>query len=125
MRVFRAALLLALLAPPARADLVFVSDERGDDLRVVSTERGAVVAAIPVGKRPRGMCLAPDGKTVFVALGDEDAVALVDVASRALVRKVAVGRDPEQPADRRADQESLPSARDRHVKNTSDPGLDG
>ena len=94
----RAALLLALLASPGRADQVFVSSERGDDVRVVSTEKDAVVAVIPVGKRPRGMCLSPDGKTVFVALGDEDAVALVDVASRAVVRKVAVGRDPEQVA---------------------------
>src|SRR5207244_3532706 len=49
----RAALLLALLASPGRADQVFVSSERGDDVRVVSTEKDAVVAVIPVGKRPR------------------------------------------------------------------------
>src|SRR4051812_37019147 len=74
------ALLACFVSLAARADLVFVSDERGDDVRVLSTEDHTQVAAIAVGKRPRGMCTSLDGKTVYVALGDEDAVALVDVA---------------------------------------------
>jgi YVTN family beta-propeller protein len=97
MRGHRAGAVLAcLFSLAARADLVFVSDERGDDLRVLSTESNSEVAAIAIGKRPRGMCASPDRKTVYVALGDEDAVAVVDVASRKVVGRVPVGRDPEQ-----------------------------
>src|SRR3954470_24630181 len=90
------AALACLFSVAARADLLFVADERGDDVRVISTADNAEVAAIAVGKRPRGMCASADRKTVYVALGDEDAVALVDVASRKVTGKLPVGRDPEQ-----------------------------
>src|SRR5450755_2693274 len=47
---------------------VFVSNERSGDLTVISGTDYRVVTNIPVGKRPRGIRVSPDGKTVYVAL---------------------------------------------------------
>jgi YVTN family beta-propeller protein len=47
---------------------VFVSDEKSGDVTVISGNDLKVVATIPVGKRPRGIQVTPDGKTVFVAM---------------------------------------------------------
>src|SRR5881394_1675492 len=74
-------------------------------------DRAEVVARIPVGKRPRGLKLARDGKTLYVALSgsprggpgvDEsklpppdraaDGVGVVDLTARKLVRTYASGQ---------------------------------
>ena len=53
---------------PLRAAEVYVSTEDGGEIVAVDPDRGEVVARIPVGKRPRGVKLSPDGKTLYVAL---------------------------------------------------------
>src|SRR4051812_18709312 len=40
---------------------VYVSDEDGGNVIVISTASDSVVARIPVGKRPRGLRVSPDG----------------------------------------------------------------
>jgi YVTN family beta-propeller protein len=94
--------------------LLYTSDEVGGAVFVIDPARAAVVARIPVGKRPRGLKLSPDGTRLYVALSgspisgpgiDEahlpppdhsaDGVAVVDVAKRALVATLASGPDPE------------------------------
>ena len=47
---------------------VFVSNEKSGDLTVISGADYRVVTHIPVGKRPRGIRVSPDGQTVYVAL---------------------------------------------------------
>jgi len=97
---------VALLAPIARSAAqettserwLVASDEPGNRLVMLSTVTGQIVGTIPVGARPRGMTLSPDGRRIFVALGNDDAVAVVDVTSRHVVRQLAVGKDPEQVA---------------------------
>ena len=54
-------------APPAGGRL-FVTNEQGGDISVVDVAAATVIATIPVGKRPRGIRLSPDGSTLFVAL---------------------------------------------------------
>jgi YVTN family beta-propeller protein len=44
------------------------------------------------GITPVGMVLAPDGRTMYVALGRADRVAFVDVAARRIRALVPVGR---------------------------------
>jgi YVTN family beta-propeller protein len=93
---------------------VYVSDETGSAVVVVDPDAGRVVQRWAVGKRPRGIKLAPDGKHVLVALSgspiggpgvDEsklppadraaDGIGLVDLETGALVRKYQSGQDPE------------------------------
>lgn len=98
-------------SPPVR---VYVSNERGGTVSVIDPATNQVVATIPVGKRPRGIHVSRDGKTVYVALSgspiggpnvkDEDlppadkkadGIAVVDVATGRFVQKLNSGSDPE------------------------------
>jgi YVTN family beta-propeller protein len=47
---------------------LFVTNERSGDVTVINSENFTVTATIPVGKRPRGIHVSPDGKTVYVAV---------------------------------------------------------
>jgi YVTN family beta-propeller protein len=116
----RAALaLVALASAPAcksaaHASRIYVSNEDGGSISVIDGKTEAVVATIPVGKRPRGMRLSPDGRFLYVALSgspkggpgvDEsklppadrtaDGIGVVDLASQKLVRVMVSGADPE------------------------------
>lgn len=44
-----------------------------------------VVKRIPVGASPRGVSVAPDGKTVYVANGLSDSIAVIDVSTQEAV----------------------------------------
>jgi YVTN family beta-propeller protein len=66
------AALLAFSASPRSAHAgsyqIVVSNERSNDVTVISGADYSVLATIPVGKRPRGIHGSPDGKLVYVAL---------------------------------------------------------
>jgi YVTN family beta-propeller protein len=47
---------------------VFVTNERSGDVTVINGGNFQVTATIPVGKRPRGIHVSPDGKVVYIAL---------------------------------------------------------
>src|SRR5688572_24039994 len=57
----------AAQAPPAGGRL-FVTNENGGDITVVDVAAAKAIATIPVGKRPRGIRVSPDGSTLFIAL---------------------------------------------------------
>src|ERR1700722_8686988 len=65
--------------PPATGR-VYASNEGANTISVIDLAKDTVVATIPVGNRPRGMALSPDGKTVYVTLGRDNAVGVIDVA---------------------------------------------
>ena len=93
---------------------VFVSNERSGDVTVIDGGTDAVVASIPVGKRPRGIHGTPDRTRVFVTLSgsprrapgvDEnrapadktaDGLGVIDPVTRKLIDRWHVGSDPEQ-----------------------------
>lgn len=93
---------------------IYVTNEGSGDLTVLD-QSGRRLASIPLGKRPRGVVAAADGKTVFVALtgspaappgADErklppadrsaDGVGVVDAVSLKLTRVIRGIVDPEQ-----------------------------
>ena len=94
--------------------LVFVSNEHSGDVTVIDGATDEVVATFRVGKRPRGIHAAPDGKRLFVTLSgsprmapgiDEnrapadktaDGLGVIDPAARKLIDRWHVGSDPEQ-----------------------------
>src|SRR5881398_4122870 len=93
---------------------VCVSNERSGDVTVIDGSTDAVIATVSVGKRPRGIHAAPDGKRVFVTLSgsprmapglDEnrapadkraDGIGVIDPVERKLIDRWHVGSDPEQ-----------------------------
>jgi len=101
---------------PHAGDLAYVTNEDSQELTVIDTRTDSAVASIPVGTRPRGVRIARDGKTVFVALSgspkcpptmsdaeceklatdkSKDGIAVVDLATRKVSRILPGGSDPE------------------------------
>jgi YVTN family beta-propeller protein len=97
-----------------QGQLVWVSLEENGEVVSIDVAAAKVVDRIPVGKRPRGIKVSPDGKMLYVALSgspraapgvDEsklppadraaDGVGIVDLATRKLVKTLASGQDPE------------------------------
>ncbi|HTV51025.1 MAG TPA: beta-propeller fold lactonase family protein, partial [Steroidobacteraceae bacterium] len=112
-------LLVCLLGAPltARAQHAYVSNEDGRSVSVIDLESGRVEHTIEVGKRPRGIKLSEDGRTLYVALSGlpkcppsvpdaacaklkhdvaADGIAMVDTESLKVVRVLKAGSDPEQ-----------------------------
>src|SRR5215470_18135732 len=81
--------------PAEAAPHVYVANERSNDITIIDTATNSVVATVPVGQRPRGLGLSPDGNTLYVALGPERAIAAVDLATRKVVVRLPAGSDPE------------------------------
>jgi YVTN family beta-propeller protein len=104
--------------------LICVTNERSGDVSIIDGNSFERLATIPVGKRPRGIHAGRDGNLLFVAVSgtpiappprldekgnpvfeDEDdgesdhaadGIAVIDLAARKLLRKIAAGSDPEQ-----------------------------
>ena len=94
---------------------VYVTNERSGTLSVIDEPSGKVVQTLPLGKRPRGLKLSPDGKLLYVALSgspiagpgvDEsklpppdrgaDGIGIVDVTAFKLQKILRGITDPEQ-----------------------------
>lgn len=94
---------------------VYVTNEMSGDLTVIDPATDAVIATIPLGKRPRGIRAAPDGQQLFIALSgspiappgvDEstlpppdraaDGIGVVDAKALKLVQILRGPSDPEQ-----------------------------
>jgi YVTN family beta-propeller protein len=103
--------------PPPRPGSyrIYVTNERSGDLSVIEGDTHEVIATVPLGKRPRGIQVSPDGKQLYVALSgtpiagpgvDEsrlppadpsaDGIGVVDIASLQLLRVLRGVSDPEQ-----------------------------
>jgi len=111
------ALACTVFSVAAHADRAYVSNEDERTVSVVDTQQAAVIATIEVGKRPRGIKLSHDGSRLFVAVSglpkcppsvpDEecaklehdikaDGIAIIDTASKRVIRVLAAGSDPEK-----------------------------
>jgi YVTN family beta-propeller protein len=94
---------------------VLVTNERSGDLSVIDGPTRQVIATLPLGKRPRGLKISPDGKLLYVALSgspiappgtDEDSlppadkgadgIGVVDLDTLSLVTVLRGVSDPEQ-----------------------------
>ena len=114
-------LAIAVLAVsiPARAEEIFVTNERDNTLSVIDGDSFEVVRTIPVGRRPRGVtfakdpdtgqvrhdlpsgedpeqfALAPDGRTLFIANEENATTTVVDAQTRKVLAQIDVGIEPE------------------------------
>ena len=68
----------------------------GGDLAILDLvdDRARVVGRVEVGPEPRGVVIADDGATAYVAVGASNEVARVDLPSRKVTGRVEVGREP-------------------------------
>ena len=89
------ALALLLAAAPALANRVFVSNERGNDVTVLDSDTLEVIGHYPVGARPRGIAISPDGKELYVCASDDDLVRVFDPQTMQETHTLPSGPDPE------------------------------
>src|SRR3979411_779405 len=80
---------------PSGAFIAYVSNEKGNTVSVIDTDKWAVIATIKVGQRPRGIEFTRDGKFVLVAVGDDDKIEVIDAAAQQVVDSLPSGPDPE------------------------------
>jgi len=74
----------AVAEPTYRA---FITNEYDGTLSVLDTRSGKVETTVSVGARPRGIGFSPDHAHVYVALGEDNAIAVVDTRSLQIVKK--------------------------------------
>jgi YVTN family beta-propeller protein len=99
------------------AGRAYVSNEDGESVTVLDTQKDEVIATVPVGKRPRGLKLSRDGSRLYVAVSglpkcppsvpDEecaklkrdlnaDGIATIDTVTLKVTGLLRSGSDPEQ-----------------------------
>ena len=93
---------LLATAAPASAFIAYVSNEKGNTVTVIDTDSWTVTKTIKVGQRPRGIEFTRDGKFVFVAVGDDDSIQVIDVAKQEVVDTLPSGSTPTWISPRRA-----------------------
>ena len=92
-------LIVAAALPPQSyakdTGLIFVSNEKTNNLTVIDPKTYQVVKDIKVSRRPRDMHFNADHTKLYVACGDDDVIDIVDVAKLEVVGKLATGPSPE------------------------------
>src|ERR1700730_11262976 len=97
--LFVLAVAIPVLAP-ARSNckdtgLIFVSNEKSNNLIILDPKTYQVVKDIKVSRRPRDMHFNSDHSKLYVACGDDDVIDIVDVEKLEVIGKLATGPSPE------------------------------
>jgi cytochrome c peroxidase len=76
--------------------LAAVSNLWSDSLTLIEVEAGRLrsLGEVPVGHQPRGVVFAPDGKTLYAALGGDNVVVQLDLKTRKVLRRWPAAREP-------------------------------
>ena len=102
-------------SPPEPRVKIYVTNEMSGDLSVIDGDTQTAIGNFPLGKRPRGIKVSPDGKSLFVALSgspnagpgvdpktlpppdrNADGIGEIDAATYKVKRIIHAGADPEQ-----------------------------
>ncbi len=75
---------------------VLIPDLRAHELRIVDRASRAVVDVMQLdGAGPQGITLSHDGRTIYHAMSLEDRIAVIDLATRKVLRTIDTGRGPD------------------------------
>jgi YVTN family beta-propeller protein len=122
----------ATLASPvgaAQPYQIFVSNEKSGDVTIIDGHDFKVVGTIPVGKRPRGIHVSPDGKTVYVALSGTpiEGPPPLDAAGNPILKKNTKADDDDDDdvkADKSADGIGVVSVAQKKLTGKISAGSD-
>src|SRR6266851_5738639 len=87
-----------IVPPPSPAKdtgLIFVSNEKTNNLIVLDPKTYRVVKDIKVSRRPLFMYFCADHSRLYVACGDDDVIDILDVARLEVIGRLATGPSPE------------------------------
>ncbi|MFC5865585.1 YncE family protein [Acidicapsa dinghuensis] len=86
-----------ITANPKRNEVYVVNSGNGSSngsVSVIDTEKNAVVATIPVHRKPYFLDVSPDGHLAYVANSGSNSVSVIDLDSRREIEVVGVGEAP-------------------------------
>ena len=70
---------------PAMADTIYVSNEKDNTISVVDGDTLTVTETIRVGRRPRGITFNHDMTQLYVCIGDENRIDVIDLSTNKVV----------------------------------------
>ena len=76
-------------------NFALISDLDAGDLVVIDAVTRKVVKRMPLGKQPEGSLIAPDGSRAFVAVNGDNHVAVVDLKTWTVTKKLQTGTGPD------------------------------
>ncbi len=76
---------------------LFISLWGGSSVLVINTNTQIIAAKIPTNKNPNDLLFTRDGKYLFVANGNDNTVALIDVAKRQVMETLTASLFPDAP----------------------------
>jgi len=89
------AVLVAVLAPPATAATLYVTNTKSDSISIIDTNTLEVVGTIPLGRgKPNRVVFQPDGRYAWVVYDKSRDLGVVDPETRRLVKRVRIGGNP-------------------------------
>ena len=87
--------LSVLMAGPAMAQEVWVSNERDNTISIIDVPTMEVIETIEVGARPRGIMFSHDHKVAYLCASDDSTIQVIDVATREILHNLPSGENPE------------------------------
>ena len=89
------AALVAVLADQLAAREIYVSNEKSNTVTIIDGHSLERLAEVPVGNRPRGIALSPDGKYLYICASDDDTIQIMGTETREILGTLPSGPDPE------------------------------
>lgn len=89
------ALAACVIASPADAYIAYVSNEKGNSITIIDTDKLEAIKTVKVGRRPRGIELTKDGAELFICAGDDDTIQVLDTKTLQITGSLPSGPDPE------------------------------
>jgi len=74
---------------------VYVTNEHSGDLTVIDGTEFKVSAEIPVGKRPRGIHVSPDGKTIYIVSNTAGIIIPITAVTGKAGKPIKIGTKPD------------------------------
>jgi YVTN family beta-propeller protein len=72
-----------------------ISDLEAGDLVVVDAVARKQIKRMPLGRQPEGILIPPGGAQAFVAVNGDNTVAVIDLKSWTVVRRISAGNGPD------------------------------
>jgi YVTN family beta-propeller protein len=85
---------LFAFSSPATAAEAFVTAQSADAVSIVDLAAMKTVATLPIGGKPAGVAVSPDGARVYVSSPDGQFVTVIDAPTRTIIRKIPMKGAP-------------------------------
>jgi outer membrane autotransporter protein len=72
----------------------YITNNLSNNVSVIDTRTNSVVRAIPVGLKPEGVAVSPDGRFVYVANTNSNTVSVINAVTNAVVSLPTMGSFP-------------------------------